>query len=200
MTQTSTTGTDLRAEIARVLRDHQPPTHVDSEGLPPDEFECCADAVLAAIKPLLAERDRPRKDIYAYRCPTPCDPDCEHRCHEGHQVPYKQRHNVAECQARCAAAEAYRRFAPKAGQGAEALVLPNAAFDELAGQLEPPAQSVPELVALFRRPRVTPPADADVIAPQDERVSSADVAAQTEVDQHAYCPDCGHPETNCACG
>lgn len=58
----------------------------------------------------------PAKDFRAYRCPTPCDPGCEHRCHEGHQPGHKQTHNVAECQARCAAAEAYRRLAPKPAQ------------------------------------------------------------------------------------
>jgi hypothetical protein len=40
---------DLRRRIAEALRDHQPPTHVDSEGLPPDEFDCCADAVIAVL-------------------------------------------------------------------------------------------------------------------------------------------------------
>lgn len=40
---------DLRARIAAVLRDHQPPTHVDSAGLPADEFDCCADAVMAVL-------------------------------------------------------------------------------------------------------------------------------------------------------
>lgn len=42
---------DLRARILAVLREHQPPTHTDSQGLPPDEFECCADAVLAVLGP-----------------------------------------------------------------------------------------------------------------------------------------------------
>lgn len=40
---------DLRARILAALREHQPPTHVDSQGLPPDEFECCADAVMAVL-------------------------------------------------------------------------------------------------------------------------------------------------------
>lgn len=37
-------------------------------------------------------------------------------------------------------------------------------------------------------------------APEDEGISTADVHAQIAADQRAYCPDCGHPETNCACG
>lgn len=40
---------DLRSRILAALRDHQPPTHVDSQGLPPDEFGCCADAVMAVL-------------------------------------------------------------------------------------------------------------------------------------------------------
>jgi hypothetical protein len=40
---------DLRARIAAALREHQPPTHVDSAGLPADEFDCCADAVMAVL-------------------------------------------------------------------------------------------------------------------------------------------------------
>jgi len=40
---------DLRARIARVLREHEPPTHVDRDGLPADEFDCCADAVMAVL-------------------------------------------------------------------------------------------------------------------------------------------------------
>lgn len=69
-------------------------------------------AILARVRS--AELNQATGDIYAYRCPTPCDSDCEARCHEGHEVSYKQRHNVAECQARRAAAEAYARFAPQA--------------------------------------------------------------------------------------
>lgn len=49
MTDTGGTTPDLRARIAQVLRDHQPPTHVDSAGLPADEFDCCADAVLDTV-------------------------------------------------------------------------------------------------------------------------------------------------------
>lgn len=52
-TPTSTRHDPLRAAIARVLRDHQPPTHVDPEGLPPDEFDCCADAVMAVVLPAI---------------------------------------------------------------------------------------------------------------------------------------------------
>lgn len=48
-TPTSTRHDTLRAQIAQVLRDHQPPTHVDSEGLPADEFDCCASAVLHTV-------------------------------------------------------------------------------------------------------------------------------------------------------
>lgn len=56
-TPTSTRHDSLRAAIARVLRDHQPPTHVDPAGLPPDEFDCCADAVMAVVLPAIeAER------------------------------------------------------------------------------------------------------------------------------------------------
>ncbi len=40
---------DLRARIAAALREHQPPTHTDSAGLPADEFDCCADAVMAVL-------------------------------------------------------------------------------------------------------------------------------------------------------
>ncbi len=40
---------DLRARILVAPREHQPPTHTDSQGLPPDEFECCADAVMAVL-------------------------------------------------------------------------------------------------------------------------------------------------------
>jgi len=40
---------DLRARVAAALREHQPPTHVDSAGLPADEFDCCADAVMAVL-------------------------------------------------------------------------------------------------------------------------------------------------------
>lgn len=57
---TSATTSDLRARIARALRDHQPPTHVDPAGLPKDEFDCCADAVMAVIGDLrdaTTERD-----------------------------------------------------------------------------------------------------------------------------------------------
>ena len=62
------------------------------------------------------EPQRPAEDFRTYRCPTPCDPGCEHRCHEGHHPDRAPAHNVAECQGRRAAAETYRRFAPKAAQ------------------------------------------------------------------------------------
>lgn len=45
---------DLHARIAEALRRHEPPTHVDSGGLPADEFDCCVDAVMAAIEPEVA--------------------------------------------------------------------------------------------------------------------------------------------------
>lgn len=38
------------------------------------------------------------------------------------------------------------------------------------------------------------------ITPEDEGIATADVQAQQAADARAYCPDCGHPETNCACG
>lgn len=44
---------DLRGQIAGVLRSHQPPTHVDPDGLPRDEFDCCADAIMAVLVPVL---------------------------------------------------------------------------------------------------------------------------------------------------
>jgi len=40
---------DLRVRLARVLREHQPPTHIDPQGLPRDEFDCCADVILEEI-------------------------------------------------------------------------------------------------------------------------------------------------------
>lgn len=38
------------------------------------------------------------------------------------------------------------------------------------------------------------------IAPEDEGIATADVLAQQAADARAYCPGCGLPETNCACG
>jgi len=38
------------------------------------------------------------------------------------------------------------------------------------------------------------------ITPEDEGISTTDVHAQIAADQRAYCPGCGLPETNCACG
>jgi hypothetical protein len=44
-----------RALVATALREHQPPAHQD--GLPADEFDCCADAVLAALQQAEDEAD-----------------------------------------------------------------------------------------------------------------------------------------------
>lgn len=38
---------ELRARIAAVLREHGSPAHIG--GMPADEYECCADAVLDAL-------------------------------------------------------------------------------------------------------------------------------------------------------
>jgi len=58
-TSTSTRhADDLHARIARVLREHEPPTHVDRDGLPPDEFDCCADAVMAVVEPAIRAAQR----------------------------------------------------------------------------------------------------------------------------------------------
>lgn len=46
---------DLRARIAEVLRHHGAPTHVDPGGLPADEFDCCADAVMAVVDEAVAQ-------------------------------------------------------------------------------------------------------------------------------------------------
>ena len=38
-----------------------------------------------------------------YRCPTPCDPDCEINgwgCHEGHVPTWKREHDLEACEAR----------------------------------------------------------------------------------------------------
>jgi hypothetical protein len=39
-------------------------------------------------------------DAGPYRCPTPCDPDCEinaHGCHETHDVPSHREHDPTDC-------------------------------------------------------------------------------------------------------
>lgn len=57
--------------------------------------------------------------------------------------------------------------------------------------------------ALRRRlvgPWETASEDPFGITPEDEGIATADVHAQQQADARAYCPDCGHPETNCACG
>lgn len=40
-----------------------------------------------------------------YRCPTPCDPDCEINafgCHEAHSLPNRREHDLDACEARTA--------------------------------------------------------------------------------------------------
>jgi hypothetical protein len=54
---------DLRSRIATVLREHRPPAHVT--GLPADEFDCCADAVLAVVQPELDQRDAEVRRLHA---------------------------------------------------------------------------------------------------------------------------------------
>lgn len=78
------------------------------------------------------EAQRPAGGFGAYRCPTLCDDDCEARCHEGHEVSYKQRHDVAECQARSAGAEAYRRVLRSANRLAAPDVPPELIDDMIA--------------------------------------------------------------------
>lgn len=119
---------------------------------------------------------RPAEDFRTYRCPTPCDSDCEARCHEGHQVGYKQTHDIAECQARSAAAEAYRRLAPKPL--------------DLSGELE---ESWRSQAAILHYPDTVPTRTVP-ITPEDEGISSADAQAQIESDQYMNatvdCPSC----------
>jgi hypothetical protein len=54
---------DLRSRIATALREHQPPAHVT--GLPADEFDCCADAVMAVVQPELDQRDSEVRRLHA---------------------------------------------------------------------------------------------------------------------------------------
>lgn len=65
------------------------------------------------------------------------------------------------------------------------LTLPNEAFDELVAALDQPAQPVPELVELFRRPRVTPPADAY------EYETDIEDGPDPKAGDHGTCSPCG---------
>jgi hypothetical protein len=47
---------DLGRRLATVLREHQPPTHVDPRGFPRDEFDCCVEAVLTEIDIAMREQ------------------------------------------------------------------------------------------------------------------------------------------------
>lgn len=115
-----------------------------------------------------------------YRCPTDCDPDCGMRCHEDHQVEAKQTHDVRECQARRAAAETYRRvmtpYRPFSG-----LVI-----DEESARTGVLPGSLEAVIAL---------AQAPVIAPEDEGISTTDVMAQAAADAP---PDLRTPDQWCA--
>lgn len=115
-----------------------------------------------------------------YRCPTDCDPDCGMRCHEDHQVEAKQTHDVRECQARRAAAETYRRvmtpYRPFSG-----LVI-----DEESARTGVLPGSLEDVMGL---------AQAPVIAPQDEGISTTDVMAQAANDAP---PDLRTPDQWCA--
>ena len=59
---------DIREELARLLREHQPP--IPDDGYPADEFDCCADAILARF--LVVPADRVTTE-YGYRV-TPSSP------------------------------------------------------------------------------------------------------------------------------
>lgn len=62
----------------------------------------------------------------------------------------------------------------EAAEQAAPMVLPNESFDALAESMDAPAQAVPELVDLFRRPRITPPADSDIERDGDRREGDDD--------------------------
>jgi hypothetical protein len=145
-----------------------------------------------------------------YRCPTLCDDDCEALCHEGHEVGYKQRHDVAECEKRCAA-EAWRYLLrPVKGivvseEAARAGVLDGSVEDVLALSrgivgFDAPTDWAPVAARPRqdgRRATQSPepaagdsdapespqgPAEAVGIAPEDEGIATADVHAQIAAD------------------
>jgi len=39
-------------------------------------------------------------ELELYRCPTPCDSECDAPCHEVHEVTYKREHNPRDCRSR----------------------------------------------------------------------------------------------------
>lgn len=197
---------------------------------------------------------RPAEDFRTYRCPTPCDTDCEAPCHEVHQVGYKRTHSTAECQVRRAAAE---QITPE-DEG----IATSDIGAQIAADSEPPAGPQESYEGTWEqylaecdeadRQGLPRPEQPNAVPPQqpwpglkrtpeqwcghygvqvhdpdgwrtpgdprdwNEPITLAEFArrlsgstlrnvsdpawSQIRQDARAYCPDCGHPETNCACG
>lgn len=76
-----------------------------------------------------------------YRCPTPCDPDCELNgwsCHEFHQVPWKRGHDPQACESQALTANI--------------LSLVDAGWFLQIGRCEVPDGQPPVWFAALRRP------------------------------------------------